>query len=104
MKGKLGKEKPKRAPPVTITVRLSKRFMTFFPSSGAFSTRLPRDDLIQHVVNGLFLCWTGFEDAEVFEVGIQREQDLIAHGGHLHLASRKGSEAGADPSDSQGCA
>jgi hypothetical protein len=29
---------------------------------------------------------------------------LIAHGGHLHLASRKGSEAGADPSDSQGCA
>src|SRR6266566_213472 len=45
----------------------------------------PRDELIQHLVDRLFLCWTGLEDAEVFEVGIHGEQDLKAHGGHLHL-------------------
>src|SRR5260370_32763381 len=45
----------------------------------------PRDELIQHLVDRLFLCWTGLEDAEVFEVGIHGEQDLEAHGGHLYL-------------------
>src|ERR1700741_77739 len=45
----------------------------------------PRDELIQHVVNGLFLCRAGLEDAEVFKVGIHGEQDLVAHGRHLHF-------------------
>src|SRR6266404_2299146 len=45
----------------------------------------PCDELIEYVVNRLFLCWTGLENAEVFEVGKHGEQDLEAHGGHLHL-------------------
>src|SRR6476646_10955170 len=45
----------------------------------------PRDDLIQHVVDRRLFSWIWLEDAEVFEVGIQGEQDLEAHGGHLHL-------------------
>src|SRR5258707_6132604 len=45
----------------------------------------PRDDLIQHVVDRRLFSWIWFEDAEVFEVGIHGEQDLQAHGGHLHF-------------------
>src|SRR5438876_1279922 len=45
----------------------------------------PGDELVQHIVNGLFLCWTGPENAEVFKVGIHGEQNLVAHSGHLHL-------------------
>src|SRR5258707_6124309 len=45
----------------------------------------PRDDLIQHVVDRRLFSWIWLEDAEVFEVGIYGEQDLQAHGGHLHL-------------------
>src|SRR5438105_8499097 len=45
----------------------------------------PGDELVQHIVNGLFLCWTGPEHAEVFKVGIHGEQNLVAHSGHLHL-------------------
>src|SRR5205807_2041845 len=47
--------------------------------------RAPGDELVQHIVNGLFLCWTGPENAEVFKVGIHGEQNLVAHSGHLHL-------------------
>src|SRR6478609_9588020 len=45
----------------------------------------PRDDLIQHVVERRLFSWIWLEDAEVFEVGIQGEQDLQADGGHLYL-------------------
>ena len=55
----------------------------------SFSERLqcasPSDELIQHGVDRCLLLWTGLEDAEVFEVGKQGEQDLVAHGGDLHL-------------------
>jgi hypothetical protein len=29
--------------------------------------------------------WTGLEDAEVLEIGRHGEQDLVGHGGNLHL-------------------
>src|SRR4029077_5775627 len=45
----------------------------------------PRDELIQHLVDRRLFSWIWLEDAEVFEVGIHGEQDLKAHGGHLHL-------------------
>src|SRR4051794_40677539 len=43
----------------------------------------PGDELIEHVVDRLFLCCPRFEDAEVLEVGVHGEQPLIAYGGHL---------------------
>src|SRR6267378_830118 len=45
----------------------------------------PRDELIQHLVDRRLFSWIWFEDGEVFEVGIHGEQDLKAHGGHLHF-------------------
>src|SRR5438552_19166449 len=38
----------------------------------------PGDEPVQHVVKGLFLCWTGFAYAEVFEVGLHGGQQLAA--------------------------
>src|SRR5207253_6062378 len=35
--------------------------------------------------NRRFFSWIWLEDAEVFEVGVHGEQDLEAHGGHLHF-------------------
>src|SRR5207249_350004 len=45
----------------------------------------PRDHLIQHVVNRLLLMWCRPEDAEVLEVGVERERDLRAHVGDHQL-------------------
>src|SRR2546430_15191186 len=36
----------------------------------------PRDHLIEHVVNRLLMMWCGLEDAEVLEIGEERERDL----------------------------
>jgi hypothetical protein len=45
--------------------------------------------MIQHRVDRCLLLWTGLEDAEIFEVGKQGEQDLVAHGGDLHLCQHQ---------------
>src|SRR2546430_1164101 len=50
-----------------------------------FQRAAPGDELVQHVVNGLFLCWTGLENAEVFKVGIHGGQYRIANGGYMHF-------------------
>src|SRR5437879_5694298 len=46
----------------------------------------PRDHLIQHVVNRLLMMLRWLEDAEVLEVGEERERDLRAHVGDHQLA------------------
>src|SRR6266481_3087271 len=45
----------------------------------------PSDELVQHLVERPFFSRIWLEDAEVFEVGIHGEQDLVAHSGHLHF-------------------
>src|SRR5258707_1219872 len=49
----------------------------------------PRDELIQHLVNRRHFSWIRLEDAEIFEVGIHRKQNLEAHRGHLYLRQNK---------------
>ena len=55
----------------------------------------PGDDLVEHVVDRLLLLGTRLEDAEVFEVGKQGEQDLVAHG--RRFAPRPSPDAAARP-------
>src|SRR5437868_4557379 len=45
----------------------------------------PCAELIEHVVDRLFLCRPRLEDSEIFEVGKHGEQDLVPNRGHLHL-------------------
>src|SRR5256885_9279701 len=92
---------------LSTPISISGSLCCFLPQR--FQRAAPGDELVQHVVNGLFLCWTGLEDAEVFEVGIHGEQDLVAHGGHLHLRQHqtqlldRARAAGAAVADEAGC-
>src|SRR6266849_6186774 len=49
----------------------------------------PSDDLIEHFIEGLLMAGIRLEDAEVFKVGEHGEQDLVAHGGDLHLGQHQ---------------
>src|SRR6202045_3068776 len=80
------------ARPAASTVAATK-LSTPICISGTLSCFLPQwlqraspcDELIEHVVDRGLFSWIWLEKAEVFEVAIHGEQDLVAHGGHLHL-------------------
>src|SRR5438445_7150845 len=42
----------------------------------------PCNELIQHLGERRFFVWIWLEDTEVFEVGVHREHDLVAHIGN----------------------
>src|SRR6476659_6339121 len=61
--------------------------------SGALTQRsecgAPGDHLVEHRAQGVRAVAAGLEDAEVLELGDQRERDLLAHVGHLQLAGHE---------------
>ena len=57
-------------------------FEGLFPAQGLGSAA-PSNDLVEHGVDRGFMSGVGLEDAEVLEVGEQREQHLGANVGNL---------------------
>jgi len=51
--------------------------------------RCPGGDLFEHGVDKLLVLRSRLEDAEVFKVGKQGEQDLVADRGDLHLGQHQ---------------
>src|SRR6266513_6457021 len=68
---------------LSTPISISDLLCDFLPER--LQSAAPRDELIEHVVDRLFLCWPRLKNTEVFEIGKHREQNLVAHGGHLHL-------------------
>src|SRR4051812_9131157 len=68
---------------LSTPISISDLLCDFLPER--LQSAAPRDELIEHVIDRLFLCWPRLKNTEVFEIGKHREQNLVAHGGHLHL-------------------
>ena len=46
----------------------------------------PRDEIIEHRVDGGLLLRTGSQGGEMFEIGLERQSDLGSDSGNLDLA------------------